>query len=122
MSKERLEEILKILPYSIRYAGELEELVSFAKEQAERVQELEKLIEKADEHAVRNGKEIMKLTDERNRIDFQNKRYRELLNKVAYEDIDFQQTVNIVRKELEGKEWKTLRIIYPELFETCKMK
>jgi len=104
MSKERLEEILKILPYSIRYAGELEELVSFAKEQAERVQELEKLIEKADEHAVRNGKEIMKLTDERNRIDFQNKRYRELLNKVAYEDIDFQQTVNIVRKELEGKE------------------
>src|SRR5690625_2413606 len=78
--------------------------VRVIKNKAERVKEMKKLIEKADEHAVRNGKEIMKLTDERNRIDFQNKRYRELLNKVAYEDIDFQQTVNIVRKELEAKE------------------
>ena len=34
----------------------------------------------------------------------QNKRYRELLNKVAYEDIDFKQTVNIVREYLEGEE------------------
>ena len=41
-------------------------------EQAERVQELEE----------------------------QNKRYLELLNKVAYEDIDFKQTVNIVREYL----------------------
>src|SRR5690625_3943939 len=107
MSQQHIEEIEnKIfgeLPFKAK-AKDIKLIIEYAKEQAERVQELEKLIEKADEHAVRNGKEIMKLTDERNRIDFQNKRYRELLNKVAYEDIDFQQTVNIVRKELEGKE------------------
>jgi len=37
-------------------------------------------------------------------LKIKNKHYQELLNKVAYEDIDFKQTVNMVREYLEGEE------------------
>lgn len=61
--------------------------------QAERVRELEVWYHSYHKEAKLNN--ILKI---------QNKRYLELLNKVAYEDIDFKQTVNIVREYLEGEE------------------
>lgn len=52
MSKERLEELLDDLPYTIRHSGELEPLKQFAREQAERIQELEIYVdENSKKHA-----------------------------------------------------------------------
>lgn len=42
--------------------------------------------------------------DEINRLHKENQRYRDLLDKVAYANLNFKDTVNMVRDELEGKE------------------
>ena len=45
-----LEEVINDLPYSIRYSGEVENLIEYAKEQAERVQRLENQQKKNDDY------------------------------------------------------------------------
>ena len=45
MKDDKLQEIIELLPYSIRYSGEIEELLDYAREQAERVNELETTVD-----------------------------------------------------------------------------
>ena len=68
MRDDKLQEIIELLPYSIRYSGEIEELLDYAKEQAERVQELED--------------KLARIRFVNNDYDKQNKRYREALVKL----------------------------------------
>src|SRR5690625_3306885 len=71
--KELLKEIINNLPYSIRYEGNTEKLIKYAKEQAERVQELERQLKVSNSvHA-----DDRKLLNRRTK---QNKRYREELD------------------------------------------
>ena len=87
MSKERLEEIKQRLVLLHNAADVDDETKNYIFEDLkvewliERVQGLEELIDKADKHAVRNGKEIMKLTDEKTRLEIENNRYREIIDK-----------------------------------------
>lgn len=89
MSKERLEEHTHIAVKKDEYKK--------LKEQAERVQELEVWRNEVTQNVVARNAEYAKCRE-------QNKRYKELLNKVAYEDIDFKQTINLVREYLECEE------------------
>ena len=50
MSKD-LEEIIDDLPYSIRYSGEIEPFIKFAKEQAKRIERLEEDLEESEKIA-----------------------------------------------------------------------
>jgi len=45
------------------------------------IQELEGFMDKADESLVKSGRQIIKLTDEKAELDYQNKRYREAIKK-----------------------------------------
>src|SRR5690625_5023960 len=112
MSKERLEELLDDLPYSIRHSGELDPLKQFAREQAERVRELEET----------NKKNYWIAADfkfENLLLEQQNKRYREALefyaDKENYKPFDgiflsrYQNKIDEdggekARKALEGEE------------------
>lgn len=99
MSKERLEELLDDLPYSIRHSGELEPLKQFAREQAERVQELERQQKKNDDYT---WKLLMDI-----------KRYREALEEIKKEEtvttalsegqVAYTISGHIARKALEGE-------------------
>src|SRR5690625_5151814 len=66
MSKERLAEIIDDLPYSVIKSGEMEELIAFAIEQAERVQELEKEVqqEKRDRIVERAKEDVEEIQEE----------------------------------------------------------
>lgn len=98
MSKERLEELLNDLPYTIRHSGELEPLKQFAREQSEQVQELEDIIYKDERQAVLEG------------MYEENKRYREALEYIADNKIEHGwnlKAVNCVvraRRALESEE------------------
>ena len=113
MIKERLKEIQEKYDMWVGDYNLTPQDVEWFIEQAERVQELEEdLLE-----LVKQNKELRKsiafyssesynahLERLLDRSEKQNKRYRELLNKVAYEDINFKQTVNMVREFLEESE------------------
>ena len=86
--KERLEEIINNLPYSIRHEGNTEKLIKYAKEQAERVQELEKKIEKESR--------VRKYLRNKNKLYLNTIRKAERLT-------DYEANV-ILRKALEGEE------------------
>ena len=88
MSKERLEELLDDLPYSIRHSGELEPLKQFAREQAERVSKQET--------------RINNLTFDLAVSRAQNKRYRGVLEEIARGR--FPGASYKARKALEGEE------------------
>lgn len=103
MNKERLEEMLDDLPYSIRHSGESEPLKQFAREQAERVQELE------DDYKVR---QVEYLEEHIDRLEQQNKRYREALEEIATRKMSMflnqssmnEHFIRVARKALEGEE------------------
>jgi|SRR5690625_3673721 len=88
MTKERLAEIIDDLPYSVIKSGEMEELIVFAIEQADRVQELDK---KNSDYWLENDtlhKSVRYLQQ-------QNKRYREAIekaiNKLTWNSIESEQ-------------------------------
>lgn len=108
--KERLEEIIDDMPYSIRYSGELEPLIDYVKEQAERVQELE-------EHLQMSNQYVKKEREINTRLKEQNKRYRATINvlsqilKDAIHSLDYGEKVQgleygvkMARKALEESE------------------
>ncbi|HSH24218.1 MAG TPA: hypothetical protein VLA13_01570 [Massilibacterium sp.] len=105
MRDDKLQEIIELLPYSIRYTGEIEELLDYAREQAERVQELEEAI--AD-YAYEIGKRKRAL----NKKNEQNKRYREAIDYVMKSEIKHYDSVEqlladvkyVIEKTLEGEE------------------
>lgn len=98
MRDDKLQEIIELLPYSIRYSGEIEELLDYAREQAERVQELEEDNENLQILSDINRKEHM-------RIHEQNKRYRALLERVCQvEDLEDVWDIEDDYRALEGKE------------------
>ena len=102
MKDDKLQEIIELLPYSIRYSGEIEELLDYAKEQAERVQELEELIE--------DYKTVNKeLHDRRKKLRKQNKRYREAIevaihNMAVSDNLGVKFALGILEQALEGDE------------------
>ena len=64
MSKERLEEIIENLPYSIRYEGNVETLIKYTREQAERALKNADDLHVMDLQLASEQKEIKKLQDE----------------------------------------------------------
>lgn len=70
-------------------------------------QELEVFMNKADESLVKSGKQIMKLTDEKAELEYQNKRYREALefyankNKYMYKSTSLKGHPTIISDEGE---------------------
>lgn len=78
------------------------------KKQAERANELDGFMNKADESLVKSGKQIMKLTDEKAELEYQNKRYREAIeNALAegeFEDVhdQLERVVSTLNEALEG--------------------
>lgn len=55
-------------------------------QQAEKAQELEEVVNKAENHLLRNGKEIMKLTNDIAELKYRNQRYKEALEFYADEN------------------------------------
>ena len=55
---EQLEEILKDLPYSIRYAGEIENLVNYAKGKHQKSERQRKQIDDMNKKIVRQRRQI----------------------------------------------------------------
>ena len=125
MSKERLKEIkekydmwsddFNLDPQDVEWLIEQTELGISQQEQfhdyqtqnlrlQERVRELEEFKKGAERLYKYAHISAKKSVEEKEKLIEQNKRYRKLLNKVAYEDINFKQTVNIVREYLEGEE------------------
>ena len=91
MREDKLQEIIELLPYSIRYSGEIEELLDYAKEQAELVQELE---EERDEWKYTAQSYYMTNQELRE----QNEHYKQALNEILKSEI------NKLREQLKTEE------------------
>lgn len=87
MRDDKLQEIIELLPYSIRYSGEIEELLDYAREQAERVDELEEKLHFCEMTKL-SMDSVEKYTEQ---IKSKNKRYREALVRLR-NDINKQET------------------------------
>ena len=97
---ERLEDIIKDLPYSIRHEGNVEALIEFAKGQAEQVRKLEVRVQELIEGINFNNEEYGK-------VEVENERYREFLEDMynhAYGLQLYPHAVDEIKKLLEETE------------------
>src|SRR5699024_2445594 len=76
---ERLEDIINDLPYSIRHEGNVEALIDYAKEQAERVEELERELERIKVKYRVTKESHYNCSKSTSELEQQNERYREAL-------------------------------------------
>ena len=82
MRIERLAEIIDDLPYSVIKSGEMEELIVFAIEQAERVQELERDFGVVQLNRALEQDSFKMLEELKGLLEDENKRYREALENI----------------------------------------
>src|SRR5699024_4696879 len=76
---ERFEDIINDLPYSIRHEGNVEALIDYAKEQAERVEELERELERIKVKYRVTKESHYNCSKSTSELEQQNERYREAL-------------------------------------------
>src|SRR5699024_6762439 len=77
---ERLEDIINDLPYSIRHEGNVEALIDYAKEQAERLEELERELERIKVKYRVTKESHYNCSKSTSELEQQNERYRELID------------------------------------------